>query len=30
MAEHMCTACRGTGEQNGKPCPVCKGTGWVY
>ena len=30
MAEHVCSACDGTKKQNGKECPVCKGTGWVY
>ena len=30
MAAHECTACKGTGKQNGKECPCCHGTGWVY
>ncbi len=30
MAWHTCTACNGTGKQNGKECPVCHGSGEVY
>lgn len=27
--ENVCRTCAGTGRQNGKPCPVCEGTGRV-
>ncbi|MBV9930103.1 MAG: hypothetical protein JO013_04070 [Alphaproteobacteria bacterium] len=27
--ENLCPHCRGKGEQGGKPCPVCGGTGKV-
>ncbi|GAB3483093.1 hypothetical protein [Azotobacter salinestris] len=27
--ENLCRACRGTGQQDGKPCPECGGTGRV-
>jgi DnaJ-class molecular chaperone len=27
--ENLCRNCNGTGEQEGKPCPVCDGTGKV-
>ena len=27
--ENLCRHCGGTGEHDGKPCPVCGGTGKV-
>lgn len=27
--ENLCRRCNGTGEQDGKPCPECGGTGKV-
>lgn len=27
--ENLCRTCRGTGRQDGKPCPECGGTGKV-
>ena len=27
--ENLCRHCNGTGEHDGKPCPVCNGTGKV-
>lgn len=29
-AWHICSACKGTGVQNGEECPVCHGSGEVY
>lgn len=28
-AESTCRQCDGSGTLNGKPCPVCEGTGYV-
>lgn len=27
--ENLCRRCGGTGKQEGKPCPVCDGTGKI-
>ena len=27
--ENLCRHCNGTGEHDGKPCPVCEGTGKI-